>query len=189
MAINRFQNWSKRTQRMQKESLNSSSVWDNSIEEEQENIEQVKRQWQEKQHREFQRIQYEESQNRKIKLMISTLVSITLIAIAFPHIPYWWENTKNTIAELFPEETPKTSSKKGGFLDKLKKLQEKQSNQENNKQDNLTEDNTDKQKKGSKATIGEQLEESVDNIEDHNKNFQKAIDLSDGKEVNLQEEK
>lgn len=37
MAKNRFQDWSKGTERIQKQALNTPSVWDNSPEEEQKN--------------------------------------------------------------------------------------------------------------------------------------------------------
>lgn len=191
MANNRFQDWSKRTERIQQQALNAPSVWDNSVEEEQKTIEEVKQQWQNKQHRQFKRIQKQENEHKNIKIILSSLVSLTLIAIAFPHIPSWWQMGKNSFAELFPEEKQASSGgqlKKGGFLDKLKKLQGKQANQDNNQDGTVTEDGTGNKKEG-KATIAEQLEESVDNIDKYNQNLKKAIDISDGKEASLEEEK
>lgn len=191
MANNRFQDWSKRTERIQQQALNAPSVWDNSVEEEQKTIEEVKQQWQNKQHRQFKRIQKQENEHKNIKIILSSLVSLTLVAIAFPHIPSWWQMGKNSFAELFPEEKQASSGrqlKKGGFLDKLKKLQGKQANQDNNQDDTVTEDGTGNKKEG-KATIAEQLEESVDNIDKYNQNLKKAIDISDGKEASLEEEK
>lgn len=64
--------------------------------------------------------------------------------------------------------------KKGGFLDKLKKLQQKQANQQNKKQ--------------GKTTIADQLEQSVDNIEKYNQDLRKAIELSEGKEASVEKE-
>lgn len=192
MANNRYQDFSKRTERIQKQALNAPSVWDNCPEEEQKTIEEVKQKWQNKQHRQFKRIQKQENEHKNIKVIVSSLASLTLIAIAVPNIPAWWEMSKNTYAELFPEETEANSGaqlKKGGFLDKIKKLQTKQANKENNQENSVTEDGTDTQKKAGKATIAEQLEESVDNIDNYNQKLQKAIDISDGKEVSLEEEK
>lgn len=189
MANNRFQDWSKRTERIQKQALNAPSVWDNSIEEEQKTIEEVKQQWQNKQHKQFKRIQKQENEHQNIKIIVSSLVSLTLIAIAFPHIPGWWQMGKSSFAELFSEEIEANSGEKlekGGFLDKIKQLQQKQVNTKSNQNTTVTEDGTDTNKK---AIMTEQLEESVDNIGDYNKNLQKAIDISDGKEASLEEGK
>ncbi|WP_017295206.1 hypothetical protein [Geminocystis herdmanii] len=191
MTNNRFQDWSKRTERIQKQALNAPSVWDNSVEEEQKTIEEVKQQWQNKQHQQFKRIQKQENEHQNIKIIVSSLVSFTLIAIAVPNIPAWWQMGKNSFAELFPEDTEANSGNqpiKGGFLDKIKKLQQKQANKENNQENSLKEDGTVK-KEGGKATIADQLEESVDNIDNYNQNLQKAIDISDGKEASLEKEK
>lgn len=192
MATNRYQDFSKRTERIQKQALNAPSVWDNCPEEEQKTIEEVKQQWQNKQHRQFKRIQKQENEHKNIKVIVSSLVSLTLIAIAFPHLPTWWQTGKNTFAELLPGETEANSGaqlKKGGFLDKIKKLQQKQANKENNQENSVTEDGTGTHKKTGKATIADQLEESVDNIDNYNQKLQKAIDISDGKEASLEEEK
>lgn len=192
MANNRFQDWSKRTERLQSQALNAPSVWDNSVEEEQKNIQEVKQQWQKKQHQKFQHIQKKESEHKNLKTIVSTLVGVTLMAMAFPHIPSWWQNGQNMVAGWFPEETEANSGaqlKKGGFLDKLKKLQEKQANEENNQNDTITEDGTATQKKAGKASIAEQLEQSVDSIDKYNRDLRKAIDISDGKAVSLEEEK
>ncbi|MGI0482487.1 hypothetical protein ACN4EE_17100 [Geminocystis sp. CENA526] len=189
MANNRFQNWSKRTERLQSQALNAPSVWDNSVEEEQKNIQEVKQQWQKKQHQKFQHIQKKESESQNLQMIVSTLVGVVLMVMAFPHIPSWWQNGQNIVAGWFPEDTEANSGaqlKKGGFLDKLKKLQQKQANEENNQDETVTEDATGTNKK---ATIGEQLEESVDSIDKYNRDLQKAIDISEGKEVNLEEEK
>lgn len=190
MANNRFQDWSKRTERIQKQVLNAPSVWDNSVEEEQKTIEEVKQQWQQKQHRQFKRIQKQENEHKNIKVIVSSLVSLTLIAIAFPHIPSWWQNGQEMVASLSSEEAEGSSGeqlKKGGFLDKLKKLQGKQANKQNNQDGTVTEDGSGNKKEG-KATIAEQLEESVDNIDKYNQDLRKAIDISDGKEASLEKE-
>jgi hypothetical protein len=201
MSNNRYQDWSKRTKEVQKQALNAPSVWDNSVEEEQKTIEEVKQQWQNKQHRQFKRIQTQENEHKNIKVIVSSLVSITLIAIALPHLPAWWQIGKNTYSELFTKEIEANSDKtlkKGGFLDKIKKLHQKQAEKENNQENSVIKDDT--QKKAGKATIADQLEESVDNIDKYNEesvdnidkynnDLQKAIDLSDGKEASLEEEK
>lgn len=188
MTNNRFQDWSKRTEKIQLEALNAPSVWDNSVEEEQKNIEEVKQQWQKKQHQKFKHIQHKESEHKNLKIIVSSLVGVTLIALAFPHIPSWWQNGQNMVAGWFPEETEASNGaqlKKGGFLDKLKKLQQKQANQNNNQDNTVTENGTDTKKK---ATMAEQLEQSVDNIDNYNQKLDKAIDISEGKQVSLEEE-
>lgn len=142
------------------------------------NIEKVKKQWQKKQHNNFKRICYEESQNKNIKVIVSSFVGVTLIALAFPHIANWWQMEHNSITELSPEETAEDGGKKGGFLNKLKALKEDEKGETNSRK---------RQEK--KAGIGEQLEKSVDNIDKYNSDLQKAIDLSDGKETELEAEK
>jgi hypothetical protein len=173
---NNFREWSKITEQIQKNSVNPSSLWDTPPEEEQKNIEKIKKQWQKKQHREFKRIRHEESQNKNIKVIVSSFLGVTLIALAFPHLANWWQ--MKHITELSPEETPEDGGKKGGFLNKLKALKEDEEGEANSQKP---------QEK--KAGIGEQLEESIDSIKQNRHNLKKAIDLSDGKEINLEREK
>ncbi len=175
---NNFREWSKITEQIQKKSVNSPSLWDTPPEEEQKNIEKIKKQWQKKQHREFKRIRHEESQNKNIKVIVSSFLGVTLIALAFPHLANWWQMKHNSVTELSPEETPEDGGKKGGFLNKLKALKEDEEGETNSQKP---------QEK--KAGIGEQLEESIDSIKQNRDNLKKAIDLSDGKEINLEREK
>lgn len=114
------------------------------------------------------------------KVIVSSFVGVTLIALTFPHIADWWQMGHNSITELSPEETAEDGGKKGGFLNKLKALQKKQEEEANSSQP-----------EGKKATIGEQLEKSVDNIDKYNSdlNKAKATDLSDGKKIELETEK
>jgi hypothetical protein len=167
---NNFRKSQSRTEKLQKNTENSPSLWDISPEKEQENIDKVKKQWEKKQHQKFTRIRYEELQNKNIKVIVSSLVSITLIVVAFPFITNWWKMGQNVIIESSSEETAEDGSEKGGFLNKLNDLQKKQKKEANSSES-----------KKEKTTIGEQLEKSVDNIDKHNSELKKAIELSDGK--------
>lgn len=157
-------------------SQNSPSLWDNSSEMDQENIDKVKRQWQKKQHQTFKRIRHQESQNKNIKTIVSSFVGVTLTALAFPHIANWWAMGHNVITESFSEEIVEDGSEKGGFLNKLNGLKQEQKGETNSE-----ELGGEKGKTGKKATITEQLEESVDTINKNRDDLKKAIELSDGK--------
>ncbi|BAQ62340.1 hypothetical protein GM3708_2746 [Geminocystis sp. NIES-3708] len=167
---------SEKIPQIETKSQNSLSLWDNSSEVDQENIDKVKRQWQRKQHQTFKRIRYQESQNKNIKTIVSSFVGVTLIALAFPHVANWWAIGQNVITESSSEEIVEDGSEKGRFLNKLNDL----------KQDKKGETNSEKLQKekekiGKKATMAEQLEESLDTIQKNRNDLKKAIELSDSK--------
>lgn len=115
---------SEKIPQIETKSQNSLSLWDNSSEVDQENIDKVKRQWQRKQHQTFKRIRYQESQNKNIKTIVSSFVGVTLIALAFPHVANWWAIGQNVITESSSEEIVEDGSEKGRFLNKLNDLKQ-----------------------------------------------------------------
>jgi hypothetical protein len=123
---NNFRQWISKKETIEENKENSPLLWNNSLEKEQENIDKVKKQWQKKQHQEFKRIRHQEFEKRNIKVIISSLVTITLIAVAFPYVANWWEMGHNSIMESSSEETAEDGSEKGGFLNKLNDLKQEQ---------------------------------------------------------------
>jgi len=101
---NNIRQWISKKETIEENKENSPLLWNNSLEEEQENIDKVKKQWQKKQHQEFKRIRHQEFEKRNIKVIISSLLTITVIAVAFPYFPHWWQTGKNIIVELFPQD-------------------------------------------------------------------------------------
>lgn len=79
-------------------------------EDEEKQLRQVKKKWLRQQNQEFQKLKHQESQNRSIKTLVSTLISIALIAIAFPFIPKLWQISVETVAEFLPKDS-QTSGK------------------------------------------------------------------------------
>lgn len=100
----------------------------------QQNIETVKKQWQKKQHQTFKRICHQESEHKSIKIIVSSFVGVTLMALACPHVANWWVTAHNNITESSSDEIAEDGSKKGGFLNKLKALKEEQKGETNSEE-------------------------------------------------------
>lgn len=194
----KFHDLSKKTERLQKEISDSPPVWGDNGEDEQKKLLQVKKKWLKKQNREFKKLKSEQSQNRNIKAVISTLFTIFLIAIALSFLPKLWRITRESIVEIIPENSQQ--AKQGGFLDKLKAMRDEYQQKEKIellvkacKKDPLktpedcqkiaetamVEERDSNNQKGGKAKLGQQLGESLDSIDQYNKDWKKAIDMTE----------
>lgn len=183
MSQFKHHNLSKSAERLSKEISDSPSLWDDdNPEKEQEMMTKVKQQWRKKQHREFTKLQKEENQRQSINNLFSKVFILVISAIALPFIPLLWKVSVESFVEFLPKEKPAMASgeKKTGFLNRLKEIQTKYNSKE--KAGNEI-------KEGDKTKLGDQLVESLDNIDKYNQNLKKAIDMSDGKPIDLPEQK
>ena len=203
MSYFKFHDLSKKTERLQKEISDSTSIWGDNGEDDTQQLRLVKKKWLKQQNHEFQKLQHQQSQNRSIKTVVSTLVTITLVAIALPFVPKLWQISVESFAELIPER--KEEESKDGFLDKLKAMQDEYQEKEKIeklvkacekdplktpadcqkiaetatvKQTNPVTKGNDNQEEG-KNNIGDQLEDSLDSIDQYNKDLKKAIEMSE----------
>lgn len=206
MSYFKFHDLSKKTERLQKEISDSQPLWGENGEDEEKQLRQVKKKWLRQQNQEFQKLKHQESQNRSIKTLVSTLISIALIAIALPFLPKLWQISVETVAEFLPKDSQTSGKpKKGGFLEKLKAMQDEYKHKEKIKQlvkvcekdpqktseecqtiaemsiNNDTKPNNvnDYNDNNGKVTIEDQLLESLDNIDQYNKDVKKAIEMSE----------
>ncbi|RMD72061.1 MAG: hypothetical protein D6822_01980, partial [Cyanobacteria bacterium J149] len=131
---------------------------------------------------------------------------IALIAIALPFLPKLWQISVETVAEFLPKDSQTLGKpKKKGFLEKLKAMEDEYKHKEKIKQlvkacekdpqktseecqtiaemsmNNDTKPNNvnDSNDNNGKVTIEDQLLESLDNIDQYNKDVKKAIEMSE----------
>lgn len=199
MSNFKFHDLSKKTERLQKEISDSKSVWGDNGEDDTQQLRQVKKKWLKQQNQEFQKIKHQQSQNRNIKSVVSTLVSITLVAIALPFIPKLWQISVESFAELIPEKT-QGKAKEGGFLERIKTMQADYKEKERIEKlvkacekDPLktpadcekiaetasTSTTNASSEQGGEKTIGDQLVDSLNSLEQYNRDLKKAIEMSD----------
>ncbi len=206
MSYFKFHDLSKKTERLQKEISDSKPVWGENEEDDSQQLHQVKKKWLKQQNQEFQKLKQQQSQNRNIKTVVFTLVSITLVAIALPFVPKLWRISVESIAELIPENTQADGKpKQGRFLEKLKTMQEEYKQKEKvqqlvnacekdplktpadcqkiaetttaENQNSITGDTGNQE--GEENTIGDQLVDSLNSIDQYNKDLKRAIEMSD----------
>lgn len=142
-------------------------------------IQQTHHQWKNRQKVNFRKIRKKEFESHNIKLIFCGFGAITLMAIAIKFMPNMVNFSSQKMAEFLPKKETVTinetdsktekKAKKGTLIAKLKELKEK--NQQKNSSNSVTQ----------KKNLNESLDESFDNIDKHNENLQKAIDISDGK--------
>ena len=201
---------SKKTEKLQKEIANSSPLWGKTIEEEQKDMQRVKKKWQQKQHQQYNRLQYQQKEKKNIKTIISSLVTVTIVAVVIPYIPHWWQLTANFMSESFSPDAEKTleaTSEKNldNLLIKLKDIDDNQALTEVEKQ--IIRDNPQllscsveanecniEQINNAPDDQGNSVNQLIDKLQKinqkmnlHQDRLQKAIDMSDGKNVSLEE--
>jgi hypothetical protein len=202
MSSYRFNEWSKRTERFEHDTSNS-SLWNDSPAEDHKKIKQIKQKWQQQQQQQFKRIQQHDLHRKNTKAVVSTLITLAIIAFCVPYLPGLVKMTRQTIAESFSPDSEVVNSKQNGASDKkspgiLQRLKELEAKSKSgNFQDNCPEsengqvcqpgegvvnDNGDNTGPTNKPpTLSEQAHQSITQIEDYNKKLQQAIDMSDGK--------
>jgi hypothetical protein len=163
MSLYRFREWSKQNQRIKEELANAPTVWDQSPEELIRKTKQIKQQWRKEEELKFQEITKEETQNRYIKNILHTLISITILASIITTIPGLLRLGQQKMTEWLPTEETKTNTE--------------------NKPTLLEGENS--ATTGNKPTLKERLDESFSNMNEHNEKLQKAIDMTEGKDVTL----
>jgi len=196
MTNYRWQEWSKRTERFQNDSQNT-SVWDDSPEEEERELRQIKQKWQQKQNEKYNRIKQIDSCKKKTRNIVSTLITLMVIGVSAYYIPSLWKVTKAHIDESFSgtksailNQKGDTSPKKPSILERLKALEER-SKTGNYKDDCVKtptavvcqseQDDVNVNSNDGNSTIKDQVHQSIDQIHDYNQKLQQAIDISDGK--------
>ncbi|MBD2392958.1 hypothetical protein H6G11_01650 [Cyanobacterium aponinum FACHB-4101] len=125
---------------------------------------------------------------------------------AFPFIPKLWQISVETVAEFLPKDSQTSGKpKKGGFLEKLKAMQDEYKQKEKIQQlvkareknpqktpeecqtiaetsitnDTKSNNVNDSNNSDGKVTIEDQLLDSLDNIDQYNKDLKKAIKMSE----------
>lgn len=196
MSNYRWQEWSKRTERFQNDSQNT-SVWNDSMEEEERELRHIKQKWQQKQHEKYNRIKQIDSCKKKTRNVVSTLITLMVIGVSAYYLPSLLRITKAHIAESFSGTTSAianqkvdNSLKKPSILERLKALEER-SKTGNYKDDCVKtptavvcqseQNNVNVNNNGDNSTIKDQVHQSIDQIHDYNQKLQEAIDISDGK--------
>ncbi len=164
MSSYNFREWSKRNQRIKEELTNAPTIWEESPEEIVRKTKRIKQQWRREEELKFQEIKKEETQNRYIKTILHSLIGITILAAIIPTIPSLLRFGQEKIAKWFPPEEIKPNTEKKPSLFEGEKSATTGRN---------------------KPTLKERLDESFSNVNEHNEKLQKAIDMTEGKDVTI----
>ncbi len=167
-------NLAKKIENLQKEISNSSSLWDaEDSEKEQQDIRRVKQSWRHKQNRKFKQVQKKHQENKSIKKVIVVLIGVATIPVILTTIPSVWQSISLKIAEY---STPENKIDSG-------ELVTTPCPQYTTEQCQKTIEVVNDEPK----TIGDELINSLDAVRDYNQELNKAIKLSDGEDVNLED--
>lgn len=198
MSNYRFNEWSKRTERFDNDTANS-SLWNDFPEEDEKEIKKIKQQWQKQQRKEFKRIKQHDFQRKNTKAVVSTLITLAIVGVGVSFVPNLLKMTKQTLVESFSTESEVVNGNQNGssdkspsIIEKLKAL-EKRSKTGNFKDDcvktptavvcqseenNVTGNGAGNIDPNQPSTINEQVHQSIDQINEYNKKLQEVMDGS-----------
>lgn len=172
MSKYRFQEWKKRADRLQENFSQVTPVWDENDNTE---LEKVKKQWHRQQQQAYQKIQVTERKSKQLRHSLQLIMVLGFLGIIIGFFPQWWGFTRNTWVTVTGAPHPEKVTSKPNFLQRLRALEQK----------NLGDENCQGENSCQPVTLEDRLNKSVDNIEKYNDNLQNVIDISDGKTHSL----